>query len=172
MLKRIKNFNILGIHWKIRFLRGCSQKNNIEGGLTKMRVGLLQFVDLRWGGVGAWQERVGWWFRGRRLLSCFLLTKMCFSLFHFFFVMKYQIIATEYWPIKNQNRWSGISCGTVCVIVLWIISDECVYLFVSCPKLILVSPLRSSWWAQQGFGTRPNYKAPDNLLVELVILLW
>ena len=48
--------------------------------------------------------------------------------------MKYQIFATEYWPIKNQNRWSEIVSGTVCVIALWLTSDELVYLLVSCPK--------------------------------------
>ena len=135
------------------------------------------------------QERVWWWLWGGRLIcQCtlcfmftytflkfflvFLLTKTCFSLFHFFFVMKYQIIETEYQPIKHQNRWPEIVCGTVCVIILWLTSDEWVYLFVSCQKLILVSRLKSNWWAQQGIWTRPNYKASDNLLVELVILLW
>ena len=102
--------------------------------------------------------------------SCFLSTKIYFSLFHFFFVMKYQIFATEYWPFKNQNRWSEIVCGTVCVTVVWLASDEWVYLFVSCPKL--VSQFKSSWWTQPRFGTWPNYRAPGNLLVELIILLW
>ena len=32
----MKNFNILGVHWKIRILEGGSQKTNIEeGGLPK-----------------------------------------------------------------------------------------------------------------------------------------
>ena len=32
MALRMKNFNILDIHWKIRLLVGCSRKTNIEGG--------------------------------------------------------------------------------------------------------------------------------------------
>ena len=73
---------------------------------------------------------------------------------------------------KKQNRWSEVVCGTVCVIVLWLTSDEWVYIFVTCPKLILVCWLKPNWWAHQGFGTQPNYKAPDKLFVELIILLW
>ena len=35
MVLRMKNFNILGIHWKIWLLGGGgSQKNNIEGGIA------------------------------------------------------------------------------------------------------------------------------------------
>ena len=104
--------------------------------------------------------------------SRFLSTEICFSPFHFFFLMKYQTFATECWPLKKQNRWSEIVCGTVRVIVVWLTSSEWVYLFVSCLKLILVSRFKSNWWAQQGIGTWPNYKAPGNLLVELMILLW
>ena len=54
----MKNFNILGVHWKIGLLGGKeegSSKNNIEGGLPKKK-GLGQFADLREGG---WQERGG-----------------------------------------------------------------------------------------------------------------
>ena len=55
MVLRMKNFNIFGVHWKIRLLgRG--------GGLEKtiyredcLKRGLGQFFDLR----GAWQERGG-----------------------------------------------------------------------------------------------------------------
>ena len=32
MVLRMKNFNILGVHWKIQFLEGGSRKTNIEGG--------------------------------------------------------------------------------------------------------------------------------------------
>ena len=46
---RMKNFNILGVHWKIWLLRGSSWKTNIERGLPKKR-GLGQFEDLRGGG--------------------------------------------------------------------------------------------------------------------------
>ena len=43
---RMKNFNILGIHWKTRLSGGSSRKTNIEGGLPK-KGGLRQFGDLR-----------------------------------------------------------------------------------------------------------------------------
>ena len=39
MALRMKNFNILDIHWKIRLLVGCSRKTNIEGGLPKWKQG-------------------------------------------------------------------------------------------------------------------------------------
>ena len=59
MVLRMKNFNILGVHWKMRLLGvGGSRKTNIEGGLPK-KEGLGQFVDFRGGGGGAWQERGG-----------------------------------------------------------------------------------------------------------------
>ena len=95
-------------------------------------------------------------------LSLFINKNLFFSFPFFFFMMKYQIFATEYWTFKNYNRWLEIVCGTVCVIFVWLTSDEWVYLFVSCPKLILVSRFKSNWWAHQGFGTWPNYKAPGN----------
>ena len=50
MVLRMRNFNILGVHWKIRLLGvGGSRKTNIEGGLPK-KEGLGQFVDFREGG--------------------------------------------------------------------------------------------------------------------------
>ena len=48
---RMKNFNILGVHWKIWFLRG-SWKANIEGGLPKKGA----WTVCRFKG-GAWEER-------------------------------------------------------------------------------------------------------------------
>ena len=42
---RMKNFNIMGVRWKIRFLRGFTKKQYI-GGLPKKAGGLGQFVDL------------------------------------------------------------------------------------------------------------------------------
>ena len=53
MVLRMKNFNILGVHWKIQLLGGGgggSGKTNIEGRLPK-KEGLGQFADLR-GGLG------------------------------------------------------------------------------------------------------------------------
>ena len=35
MRLRMKNFDILGIHWKIQLLGESSWKTNIEGGLPK-----------------------------------------------------------------------------------------------------------------------------------------
>ena len=43
----MKNFNILGVYWKIRPLGGGVTKNQYIGGIG-------QFADLR---GGAWQER-------------------------------------------------------------------------------------------------------------------
>ena len=61
MRLRIKNFNIMGVHRKIWFLLGGSQKNNIYGEIFwKVGGGLQQFADLR----GAWQKRMGWCFWG------------------------------------------------------------------------------------------------------------
>ena len=49
MRLRIKNFNILGFHSKIRLLGGDSQKNDIEGGGLPKKGGLGRFADLRRG---------------------------------------------------------------------------------------------------------------------------
>ena len=57
MIKQYKNnseinFNIFGVHWKIRLLRGGGVgvlKNQYIGGIAK-KGGLGQFVDLRGGG--------------------------------------------------------------------------------------------------------------------------
>ena len=50
MVLRMKNFNILGVHWKIQLLGG-SQETNIEGGDCIKRGELGQLADLR-GGLG------------------------------------------------------------------------------------------------------------------------
>ena len=34
MVLRMKNFNILEVHWKIQLLEGGSQKTNVEGGIA------------------------------------------------------------------------------------------------------------------------------------------
>ena len=51
---RMKNFNITGIHWKIRFLGGAFTKNQYRGAncLKKRGGGLGQFEGLRGGGLG------------------------------------------------------------------------------------------------------------------------
>ena len=60
MVLRIKNFNILGVRWKIRFLGeggggGGGTKNQYIGGIAWKGGGLGQFVDLR--GVGLARKR-------------------------------------------------------------------------------------------------------------------
>ena len=57
MVLRMKNFNILGVHWKIWLLGGV-MKSQYRGVIAE-KGGLRQFADLR----GAWQER-GWCFWG------------------------------------------------------------------------------------------------------------
>ena len=47
---RMKNFDTLGVHWKIRLLGGISRKTGIEGGLPK-KEGLGEFADLGGGGL-------------------------------------------------------------------------------------------------------------------------
>ena len=54
----MKNFNIFGVHWKIRLLGGGLEKWYVGGIAWKGVLG--QFVDLR----GAWQERGGGVFEG------------------------------------------------------------------------------------------------------------
>ena len=58
---RIKNFNILGVHWKIQRLGvGSSRKTGIEGRFAQKGRGLGQFAVLRgcfWGRGGGW----GWY---------------------------------------------------------------------------------------------------------------
>ena len=61
MRLKMKDFDVLGVHWKIGLLGGwSSQKSNIEGGIA-WKGGPGQFADL---GGGAWQERGGWCFWG------------------------------------------------------------------------------------------------------------
>ena len=64
MLLGVNNFNILGIHWKIRLLGGCSQKTNIEKSACLKRGGFGQFVDLR--GKGLIKKEWGGDFEGER----------------------------------------------------------------------------------------------------------
>ena len=50
---RIKNFKIMGVHWKLQFLRGVHEKPIYMGGLPKKAGGLdnlqIQEGDLRGG---------------------------------------------------------------------------------------------------------------------------
>ena len=145
MVLRMKNFNILGIHWKIRLLGGCSQKNNIDGrGHLEMGVWTVYLFK---GGVG--KKEWGGDFEGRvwypmhtmlyvYVYFLFLSTKISFSLFHFFFVMKYQIFATEYWPFKNQNRclWNCL-CNSCVINLRWVGLPFC-----QLPKVDLGQPIQ------------------------------
>ena len=45
----MRNFNIMGVHWKILFLGGGSTKSQYIGGLHKKGRGLGKFADLRGG---------------------------------------------------------------------------------------------------------------------------
>ena len=51
MASRIKNFSIMGVHWKIEFLRGgrggVTKNQCIEGNSLKRCGGLGQFAPLR-----------------------------------------------------------------------------------------------------------------------------
>ena len=62
---RMKNFNILGFHWKIQFLGegGSSQKNNIEGedSLKKEAWTVCRFKGVGEGGLA---RKRGWGFWG------------------------------------------------------------------------------------------------------------
>ena len=61
MVLKMKNFNILGVHWTIRLLGGGGEltKNQYRVGIA-WKEGLGQFANLG----GAWQERVGGVFEG------------------------------------------------------------------------------------------------------------
>ena len=48
---RMKNFNILGVHWKIQFLGGRSYEKPIQMG-DCLKGWFGQFADLRVGGLG------------------------------------------------------------------------------------------------------------------------
>ena len=62
MVLKIKNFNIMGVQWKIQFLwGGVHEKAIYKGELAKK--GLRQFADLK--GEGAWQKRGTGVFEGR-----------------------------------------------------------------------------------------------------------
>ena len=58
---RMKNFNILGVHWKIQFLGGRGYEKPIQmGGLPERVV----WTVCRFKCMGAWQE-TEWFFWGR-----------------------------------------------------------------------------------------------------------
>ena len=61
MVIRMKNFNILRVHWKIRLLEEGwgSRKTNIEGAISKKGGGLGQLVDLRGGAGGGLGKKEG-----------------------------------------------------------------------------------------------------------------
>ena len=73
----MKNFNISGVHWKIRLLGGEGvTKKQYRGGELPKKGGLGQFADLRDGlGQfanlrGAWQERGGGVFERGLIPQC------------------------------------------------------------------------------------------------------
>ena len=58
MVLRMKNFDILGVHWKMWLIEGGGHKKPTEI-RDCLKAGLEQFEDLR---EEAWQERRGWCF--------------------------------------------------------------------------------------------------------------
>ena len=71
MVLRIKNCNILGVHWKIQLFGDSSQKINIESGDSLKKGGLGQFVNLR----GALAKKMEWCFCGVGVIpQCTLFT--------------------------------------------------------------------------------------------------
>ena len=59
----MKNFNIMGVHWKIRYIGIRQGKTNIQGELPK-KGELGQFADLRGGGGGLSKKGGGGGFGG------------------------------------------------------------------------------------------------------------
>ena len=49
MVLRMKNFNILGVHWKIWLLGGGGRVSQKSVGVLPKTGALGQFADLRWG---------------------------------------------------------------------------------------------------------------------------
>ena len=45
----------------------------------------------------------------------FFIKKLVFLSFSFLSLMKHQIFAADYQPIRNRNWWSKIVSGTVCI---------------------------------------------------------
>ena len=65
---RMKNFNTIGVHWEIKFLRAISQKTVIYRGELSKEGGLGQCADLR----GTFQKRGGSVFDGWLIPQCTL----------------------------------------------------------------------------------------------------
>ena len=59
MTKKVYNINIMGIHWKIRFLRGVQEKPIYRGELPKK--GVLDSFD-RFNKGGGLAKKRGWYF--------------------------------------------------------------------------------------------------------------
>ena len=170
--KRMKNFNSLGIHWKIWLLEGCSWKTNIEGGIAE-KERHAKFVD-----CGAWQERGGrgWCFGGGLIPQCTLSFKFTYNFLTFFFLIFLFpfFISFLWWNIKylqqniyqskNQNRWSEIVGGTVCAIVMWLTPDEWFYLLANCPNW--------SWSADSNPTDGLSRVFGPNLITRLQVTFW
>ena len=60
MVLRMKNFNILGVHWKIRLLRGGPWKTNIEEGDCLKR-GAWRICWFKGGGLARKRGGGGWY---------------------------------------------------------------------------------------------------------------
>ena len=85
MVLRMKNFNILGIHWKIRLLGVCSQKANIEG-WDRLKGGFGQFLKLR-GAIGNKERGEDFEGGGRYAMHTILYVNVYFlNIFFLFFI--------------------------------------------------------------------------------------
>ena len=73
MGSRMKNFNIIQVHWKIQFLGGVHKKPIYRGNCLKGRLG--EFADLRGGGLG---EKEGAYVIKPQCILC-LKMEMCIA---------------------------------------------------------------------------------------------
>ena len=109
---RIKNFNIMGVHWKINFLGRVHRKTNVQRGDCPKKEGLGQFSDLR-GAFGKKQGLVCW--RGRGLIpqcrlwqnGIFFHQLMQHSSFRFkcliFWWLKVSLVQAIHLPFTNNS---------------------------------------------------------------------
>ena len=101
MVLGIKNFNILGVHWKIWLLVGGFSKNQYRVGADGLKRGGLDSLPIQGGGGGgAWQEREpGVLLRGRGVW---------YPNAHYEFPIQILVIfpiTTRFWP--TVGRYEG-----------------------------------------------------------------
>ena len=96
----MKNFNVFGVQWKIRLLRGegASQNNNVKGGLLQSRR-FGQFVDLR----RDFARKMGWcfWDEFDTSIHTISYSDHTFEVKTYFSLMK---------VLKNQIKKQALTC--------------------------------------------------------------